>query len=202
MQNAIAIVRQPILLGLMLSIAIHIAMLSSRSIYVPPQPLLESGRTVIQLTLLPAPSTDQSAPVALPSDAPVEHTIQPVPEPALTAAEQPVEQPAPEPAAAQDATMEEEKGVIADAMPTGAFHPDYPRISRRRGEEGMVVLSVHVLADGTVGSVTVLQSSGYRRLDTAAVKGAQQTTFRPALRFDHAVESTTQLTYTFRLTDD
>ena len=98
--------------------------------------------------------------------------------------------------------MEEEKGVVTDAMPVGAFHPDYPRISRRRGEEGKVVLSVHVLSNGTVSDVTILQSSGYRRLDAAAMNGARQTTFDPALQFGHPVESTTHLTYTFRLTDD
>lgn len=202
MQNALPIVRHPILLGLMLSIAIHIAVLYSRSIYVAPQPRMESGKTVLQLTLLPSISPAQSTPEPLPSIPPVEQKVQPIPVPSPVVAEQPLEQPVPAPVVDQDATMEEEKGVVTDAMPVGAFHPDYPRISRRRGEEGKVVLSVHVLSNGTVSNVTILQSSGYRRLDAAAMNGARQTIFDPALQFGRPVESTTQLTYTFRLTDD
>jgi len=203
MQNAIAIVRQPIVLGLMLSVAIHTAMLYSRSIYVAPQPLLESGRTVLQLTLLPALSPSQNAPEALPSAPTVEQAIRPAAEPSQSVADEALVQPAPAPAVDQDATLETEKGIVADdAMPVGAFHPDYPRISRRRGEEGTVILSVHVLSSGTVGDVAILQSSGFHRLDAAAVKGARQTTFRPALQFGRPADSTTQLAYTFRLTDD
>ena len=89
-----------------------------------------------------------------------------------------------------------------EAVATGTFHPDYPRISKRRGEEGTVILTVQVLDNGSVGTADIVQSSGFRRLDEAAIKGALKTTFSPAVRLGHPVASTTQLSYTFRLTND
>jgi protein TonB len=47
--------------------------------------------------------------------------------------------------------------------------PAYPPVSKRLGEQGRVVVNVYVLADGRVGDVKVLQSSGYERLDAAAL---------------------------------
>lgn len=98
--------------------------------------------------------------------------------------------------------MEVDKGVTAAAAATGTFRPTYPRISRRRGEEGTVSLSIQVLADGSVGQVSVLQSSGHRRLDEAAIEGARQTIFNPALVLGQPVDSTINLSYAFRLTHD
>ena len=63
-------------------------------------------------------------------------------------------------------------------------------------------VEVQVLADGSVGQADILQTSGFRRLDEAAVKGALQTAFTPAIRMGRPVASTTRLSYTFRLTDD
>lgn len=47
--------------------------------------------------------------------------------------------------------------------------PVYPSLSRRLGEQGRVTLRVLVEADGTPSQVQVAQSSGYERLDKAAV---------------------------------
>lgn len=46
---------------------------------------------------------------------------------------------------------------------------DYPEISRVNGEQGVVVLKFVVNADGTVSNAQVAKSSGYPRLDQAAV---------------------------------
>jgi protein TonB len=102
----------------------------------------------------------------------------------------------------QHATPDSAEGVISEAEAINGYTPAYPRISKNRGEEGTVTLAVQVLLDGSVGKVELLQSSGFSRLDAAAVKGACKTAFRPAIRSGHAAESTTQLSYTFRLTDD
>lgn len=199
MQYTNAIARQPIIIGLLLSIAVHAAVLYNRSLYTPPLPHMATGRTAVQLTLIP--SIDQSAatlesvfipkPVAssLPSET-ISSTAEATHE---TAADDSIE---------QETALEEDKGIITEAVAAGAFHPAYPRISKRRGEEGTVTLSVRVLRDGSVAQADILESSGYRRLDEAAVKGALQTTFTPALRLGRPVESTTRLSYTFRLTDD
>lgn len=48
--------------------------------------------------------------------------------------------------------------------------PDYPPMSKRLGEEGSVVLELYVLEDGRVGDARVKTSSGFPRLDEAALK--------------------------------
>jgi protein TonB len=48
--------------------------------------------------------------------------------------------------------------------------PEYPAASRREGEAGTVQLDVYVLETGKVGDVRIKKSSGFERLDDAAVK--------------------------------
>ena len=52
------------------------------------------------------------------------------------------------------------------------FQPDYPPTSRRLGEEGSVVVQVLVGPDGTVSDGKIQTSSGFPRLDEAALKHA------------------------------
>ena len=47
--------------------------------------------------------------------------------------------------------------------------PTYPALARRMGEEGEVVLRVELSEDGQIASVRVATSSGFRRLDEAAL---------------------------------
>lgn len=48
--------------------------------------------------------------------------------------------------------------------------PSYPQAAIRERLEGEVVLSVRVSADGTVQEATVLNASGHRVLDEAAIR--------------------------------
>jgi len=50
--------------------------------------------------------------------------------------------------------------------------PEYPTMSRRLGEEGQVVLLLTVDEDGRVLEAVVDKSSGFERLDEAAVREA------------------------------
>jgi len=50
--------------------------------------------------------------------------------------------------------------------------PEYPPSSKRLGEEGTVVLQLYVQEDGKVGEARVQTSSGFPKLDEAAVKEA------------------------------
>lgn len=52
------------------------------------------------------------------------------------------------------------------------FQPEYPPTSRRLGEEGSVILQVLVGADGKVQDAKVQKTSGFPRLDEAAIKHA------------------------------
>lgn len=52
--------------------------------------------------------------------------------------------------------------------------PPYPPISSRLGEQGVVILEIYVQEDGKVGDARVHTSSGFPRLDEAAVKEAKR----------------------------
>lgn len=60
--------------------------------------------------------------------------------------------------------------------------PRYPTIARRRGIEGVVLLRVEVLPDGTVDKIEVKRSSGYRILDQSALRTIKKWRFLPATR--------------------
>ncbi len=57
-----------------------------------------------------------------------------------------------------------------------AFSPyfQYPRLARKRGWQGTVELGLHISSSGKLSNIRVMQSSGYRVLDLAAIKSLQQ----------------------------
>jgi protein TonB len=60
--------------------------------------------------------------------------------------------------------------------------PKYPIESRRKREQGTVILSVLLGLDGTVTELNVSQSSGYQRLDKAALDAVRRWRWSPTLR--------------------
>jgi TonB family protein len=67
---------------------------------------------------------------------------------------------------------------------------DYPRVSAERGQKGAVTLELLVSADGRVADATVQSSSGYPRLDRAAVGMAlEDWRYEPARKAGERVES-------------
>jgi protein TonB len=64
------------------------------------------------------------------------------------------------------------KAPVIDPKFRRRFQPDYPPTSRRLGEEGSVILQVLVGADGKVQEGKIKTSSGFSRLDEAALKHA------------------------------
>ena len=60
--------------------------------------------------------------------------------------------------------------------------PGYPPVSRRMGEQGQVLLDVLILADGSVGELKVKKTSGFRRLDSAALDAVERWRYQPARR--------------------
>ena len=67
------------------------------------------------------------------------------------------------------------------ARPAHCPKPAYPRASLRRGEEGTVRCRLHVGASGAVLRVELVGSSGFARLDRAALEALAEWTFEPAL---------------------
>ncbi len=65
-------------------------------------------------------------------------------------------------------------------MANARIRPSYPRESREKGEEGKVVLDVVVSVEGRAEKVTIVESSGFERLDEAAKKAIRSARFVPA----------------------
>jgi len=65
--------------------------------------------------------------------------------------------------------------------------PAYPLSSRRRGEQGIVVLRVFVSAAGGAEKVEIRTSSGHERLDQAAHDAVRQWRFVPARQEEQPV---------------
>ncbi|MDR3425999.1 energy transducer TonB [Silvimonas sp.] len=80
--------------------------------------------------------------------------------------------------------------------------PITPESARQRGEEGVVMLRIHVTAQGVADDVRVQQSSGSRRLDEAARTTVQQQwRFAPAERHGIKIAAETIQQIEFRLSD-
>jgi periplasmic protein TonB len=77
--------------------------------------------------------------------------------------------------------------------------PRYPRISRRRGEEGLVLLQVEVLPDGRVGVIKVLRDPGHHRLTKAAIAAARKARFQPATRDGLPIRAVIRVPFRFVL---
>jgi protein TonB len=63
-----------------------------------------------------------------------------------------------------------------------------PDTSVRLGESGKVLLNVTVGTNGFASNVTLIKSSGYPRLDNAAIQGARKLKFRPAMQAGVPIE--------------
>jgi protein TonB len=78
-------------------------------------------------------------------------------------------------------------------------NPVYPRASERRREQGRVVVRVLISAQGTVSQVSVQSSSGYDRLDEAALKAARTARFKPYMENGIAYQALADIPFDFVL---
>lgn len=101
----------------------------------------------------------------------------PVPAPAITV---PVAYKAPSVPAAPAGPVQL-RGELAVACPERT-PPRYPHHSRRLGEEGAVVLRVELAESGAVAAVRVQTSSGFERLDDAALEAVREWHCHPTVR--------------------
>jgi TonB family protein len=68
---------------------------------------------------------------------------------------------------------------INDAMHLHNPPPPYPKQSRRRGEQGKVVIAAEIDIEGRSSHAVIHQSSGYHRLDRAALETVLKWRFIP-----------------------
>lgn len=175
----------------------------------PPPP-----QVIIQL-IPPSPPV-VSAPIPEPDPVP-EPVLEPTPQP------KPVPKPKPvpvkpaepdlfaaistEPAPAPDTSAKPVESTPAAAPSEPVFDADYlnnpapiyPSLSRKRREEGVVLLRVHVRADGTADELEVFESSGYSRLDEAALRAVKRWQFVPAKLGDQHVAAWVRVPVRFDL---
>ena len=81
----------------------------------------------------------------------------------------------------------------------GNIPPGYPPLSAQLGEQGIVVVRMAIGADGFVTAIDVVQTSGYPRLDEAAVTALRKWRFTPAIGNGQPVPSEQILPVRFRI---
>ena len=72
-------------------------------------------------------------------------------------------------------------------------------MSERAGETGRVMLEVAINAEGRAQSVKLHTSSGYPRLDMAAIEAVRNWRFEPAREGERAVASLVHIPLDFKL---
>lgn len=164
--------------------------------------IMAAPTTVAAPAPAPQPKVQAKAPTsptAQPSPAPAA-TLQPTPAPlappavAPSATAAPVTSAAPTAVAAAPAATS--TGTSVSALPASARvelpsssadylnnpKPPYPALSKRLGEQGSVVIRVLISVDGTASQASIKRSSGFDRLDQAALATALQWRYVPGKR--------------------
>jgi protein TonB len=77
--------------------------------------------------------------------------------------------------------------------------PEYPRLSMRMNEQGKVVLKVELGEDGSIASAQVKTSSGFARLDAAALGAVKTWHCKPVIRNGAAVRAVALQPFNFTL---
>ncbi len=100
-----------------------------------------------------------------------------------------------------DVTPEPSPSGMREAIPLYRDNPPprYPRIARRRGYEGTVVLEVLVNTEGKVADYRIIQSCGHSVLDRAAMNSIRNWLFEPGMRGDKKVEMWVKVPIRFEL---
>ncbi len=218
----------PVLLGaLLFSLLLHGSLFGIKSLKCSTAIEFDSGDISVELRLAPSiASVAKTEPVPVepeppveikevvaeiptPIPAPIEPDISPTPEPISELLEPTPPEPVPEilesdlqtdlHSVDQEGSLEKEKGVFSDAQTKTRCCPVYPWMSRRKGEEGIVTLSVEVSISGQGEHIKIIQSSGYPRLDKAAIKALSDAHFSPALLREKPQVSTLIETFNFQL---
>jgi protein TonB len=139
----------------------------------PPQPAVRKAATP------PAPRP-VAQPTPAPSPQPITAPAEPAPPYAVAAAPVIATAPAPAPAPAPEPPKLQLPSSDADYLQNPK--PAYPPISKRLGEQGKVVLRVLIGTDGAAQEAQVRTSSGYERLDQAALQTVLKWRYVPGRR--------------------
>ena len=94
---------------------------------------------------------------------------------------------------------QEQSRILTDPRALNKIVPVYPRSARRRGREGVVMLEIAVSELGTVDEVAIIEGSGYKDLDSAAISAVRTARFEPATEDGNQVSGRLRWTFEFKL---
>lgn len=201
------------LISLLLVIGVHVGVLAAVVMSKPEMAPVEVVQPTIQGVIVmaepkavppPEPSpppppekkpepTPKPKPKPLPKAPPSERAVK-APEPEPTPPP-PVETPAVETPAPAPTIMPPRAEAGQRANPA----PVYPTLSRRLREQGTVTLDILIRADGSVGEIKLKTSSGFKRLDDAAITAVKRWRYDPATQGGKAIDYWYELPLEFNL---
>ena len=97
--------------------------------------------------------------------------------------------------------IEKKTPVVIEAAPLYKVNPlpEYPRIARKRGYQGTVVLEVLVDQNGRVGDLRLFTSSGHSILDRKAMASVKRWLFEPGMKGDKKLDMWVRVPVRFEL---
>src|ERR1700686_730628 len=178
----------------------------------PPQPV--AAPVAIQSTPMPPPPNPvpKPRPVVQPrvkaAPAPLPETT--APSPVAAAAPEPAPAPPTPPAAAAPAAATQAIGrpTMAINAPKDVAHldcnigaPDYPALSRRRGESGTAIVKFVIGLTGKIENVELKKGSGSSRLDGAAADAVRSSACKPYKENSEVIRAAASVPFVFSLND-
>jgi protein TonB len=183
----------------------------------PPQPV--AAPVAIQSTPVPSPPkpvppkpVQRPKPVVQPrvKAAPTPLSETTTPSPVAAAAPEPAPAAPTPPAAAAPAAAAPAIGrpTMAINAPKDVAHldcnigaPDYPALSRRRGESGTAIVKFVIGLTGKIENVELKKGSGSSRLDAAALDAVRSSACKPYKENGEAIRAAASVPFVFSLND-
>jgi protein TonB len=113
------------------------------------------------------------------------------------------------PAAPSNASSSATRETVAQAPAAALDHADcriakpaYPELSKRRGETGTATVRFVVGTGGAIDEIVIAKSSGFARLDEAAIEALRQSTCRPQVENGAPVRASYVQAFMFGLDDE
>ncbi|WP_027213589.1 energy transducer TonB [Burkholderia sp. WSM2232] len=150
----------------------------------------------------------QPKPALKPTPAPLREAPAPSPTPVTAAEPAAAAPPAPAAPPAAPAAPAIGRQTMEITAPKNVSHldcniakPDYPALSRRRGETGTAYVKFVVGLTGKLENIELKKSSGFSRLDDAALAAAHASACKPYLEDGQPVRAAYTQPYNFNLED-
>jgi periplasmic protein TonB len=180
---------------------------------IPPAPIAQ--QVAVESIAQPAPPKPQPRIKPKAEQKPVPKAAKPTPQPVAESpapTPAPAADPTPAPAAAAPSAPAATPGPARETMQISApknvptlrcnlIEPTYPPMSRRRDESGTAYVHFVVGVTGKIESFELQKSSGYPRLDEAALDAMRASTCRPYIENGQAIRAERTQPYKFGLTD-